>query len=157
MDKREQLKSIKEKIDSLSNQTSDISKEIWEWSEKQSSTICEIILEDKLLEGTHWTLSTGTYQTQLDYAGKLEDQDKIDKIEKLWSGDYADLFLEPGMTLHVNDEGAYLQFDDPKLMPAFVQKHKLIVDGGQIIKRLRELRREISALEVICHQFNIKG
>lgn len=159
MNNRDKLQLIKDNMKSLEDQSSKLSHDLWAKNTNYRQLIGAIILEEKMLEGTHWYLDPGFYQTQLNLSGKIEDGPKIERLEQLFltSSDYEDIILVTGVTFHLNNESGYLSFDDPKLMPTFVQTHKLIVDGAAISKRLRELKRELSALELVCHQFNIKG
>ena len=61
------------------------------------------------------------------------------------------------MELKVDNCYITLIFDDPKKIPRFIATFSINVDGAGVLNGLRELRREISALEMMCHQLELKG
>ncbi len=157
MNKRDQLLTLKNQIQKIENNISNLQNESYELRDKRDTIASEVILEENLLEGTTWEIESFEGRTYLTYKGNIRDAEFAQVADLTWSGWHSWFSLEEGIQIRFDDSVASLHFDDPKLLVPFAKRHKIIVSGQQIVDRLRELKREASALEAINHQFNLKG
>jgi hypothetical protein len=164
--------TTKDLMSNLTQQLEDINKELIDIDEniaklhelsypleaKRQSLIGEEIVNKKMLTNSEWEVEPSLNGSLcLNYKGDIEDA-IMAPIENLSNGPGIYwLTLEDGIELRMDRNYVTLTFDDPKKMPRFVATHKLVVDGAGILNRLHDLRREISAMELMYHQLGLKG
>jgi hypothetical protein len=155
--KRQQIEELKESISNIDLKACELQDEAAHLREKRDTIVSEVILEEELLANTNWEIRTFDNDVYLQFVGKLKDERFASVIDVVWNGWHSWFNLEPEVQIRFDDAIVTLNFDDPKLVIPFVKKHKLKVTGQTLVDRMRELKRELSALEAINHQFNLKG
>lgn len=155
MDKREELKALISKQIALEDQAADCYQQAEPIIKKRCEVVADILLEEKMLEGSKWVLDS---HATLSLDGDPKGQPEIIRIiDTVGINFYGFVDLEPGIQLEISFDNFTFRFDDPKLIPAFVKKTGMVVDSGGLVQRLRSVKREVSALESLCHLLNIKA
>lgn len=159
MSKRDELKNLQEAIAILEKESDKLRDQSSEMSESCSGIISELILEEKMLENSTWTIeinqaSGGIY---LEHTVGIGDPN-LKPLADLTRTNYHCCFeLEPGIELRYDDNLVLLCFTDVKMITSFIRKRGLIIDGNSVSHRLHKLRREVKTLETISHFLNLKG
>lgn len=152
--------TIKERIELLSEQVKDLEErsanlqvDAWSLRQERDELIAQLILEEKMLAGTTWDLALGDI-TNLSYSETVPGE--LDKMKALIRTDWHSSFeLEEGVELHFDDSEVTLTFKDPKQVLSFIKKNGLAIGGNKVADRLNYLKREVAALEIVTHQFNL--
>lgn len=153
MSAREKIASLTTEITALEDHSQNLQVEAWNLRQERDELIAQLILEEKMLANTTWELSLGDV-TNLSY--KETKAGELDSVKELARKDWHATFeLEPGVNLRFDDSEISLSFDDPKQVLLFIRKNDLIIGGTKVSDRLNILKREIAALEEVCHQFNL--
>ncbi len=78
------------------------------------------------------------------------------KVMEMARQDYhSDFNLTEGIRIRFDDSNISLHFKDNKALVPFITKYGLVINGTSIRDRLAKLKREISVLELVCHQFKL--
>lgn len=156
MNKREQFENIRISLEEMETEANELHAKSYELRDKQNELICDIIREEKLLEGTSWILDVSHSQRlSLKFDGNRSNP-IMEKLQSMILGGWHSGFMiEPDVELRFDDSDVTLQFKDSKLVPLFAQRNKFIIQATNITDTLHSLKRQISALETICHQFNL--
>ncbi len=143
-----QIKKIDLEIDSMMDNLSQL-------HTKKCDLFSQILEEEQLLKNSEWNLKHDP-NLNLEYDGKKNDV--IMQTFSKWLPDerLTWIDLEDGIQLRFNEDYVYLYFDDSKMILPFVNKHNIKIKGANITNKLLSLKREVAALEKICHQFSIK-
>lgn len=154
----QELAAINKEISDLDESISKLHEKSFPLEEKQRKIIVSEIIDKKMLTDSMWEIepySGGSIC--LNYKGDIEDPIMAPIANLSKNHWYHPYDLAEGVELRLDNSYITLLFDDPKKIPRFMATFKITVDGVGILNRLRELRREISALEMICHQLELKG
>ncbi len=75
---------------------------------------------------------------------------------KLSKDDFHSRFeLSDGIMLRFDDDEISISFKENRQLMPFIKKYGLKVSGNKIADKLAKLKRDVAALEVVCHTFNI--
>lgn len=152
-DFRQQIASLSTEITALEDHSANLQTEAWALRQKRDELIAQMILDEKMLAGTQWEISLGDI-TNLNY--RETNPDELKGVKELCRQDWHSSFeLEEGVDLRFDDNEISLVFKDPKQVLAFVRKNELVITGSKVSDRLNHLKREVAALETVCHQFNL--
>lgn len=158
MKKREEMESLKKEIAELEEKSSQLQHQSFELSEKRNKVAAEIILEENLLAGTAWEFKrSGNNTVYLEYNGHIKDDEFSKVVEIAWGGWHSWFELEPGIQIRFDDSEVSIHFDDAKMLLPFAKKFNLKLSGQTIVNELRDLKRQVAALEAINHQLNLKA
>lgn len=153
MNIRDQIASLTTEITALEDHSANLQVEAWSLRQHRDELTAQLILDEKMLEGTTWEMALGDV-TNLTHIEVIKGE--LDKVKELCRKDWHATFeLEPGVSLRFDDNEVSLSFEEPKQVLPFLRKNGLIISGSKVADRLSSLKREISALETICHQFNL--
>jgi hypothetical protein len=150
---RERIALLSAQVSDLEDRSANLQVDAWSLRQERDELIAQLILEEKMLAGTTWDLALGDI-TNLSYNETVKGE--LDGIKKLIRTDWHSSFeLEEGVDLHFDDSEVSLIFKDPKQVLSFIKKNGLIIGGTKVADRLNHLKREVAALEIVCHQFNL--
>jgi hypothetical protein len=153
MSVREKIASLTTEISALEDRAANLQVDAWALRQERDELIAQLILDEKMLAGTTWELALGDI-TNLSYSETVPGE--LDTIKSLIRTDWHSSFeLEEGIELHFDDSEVSLIFKDPKQVLSFLRKNKLIIGGNKVADRLNHLKREVEALEIVSHQFNL--
>jgi hypothetical protein len=143
------FKALEEKQDKLSDEQDALNK-------KLDVLLSDLLLEEDILKDSEWRfVSPGA--TNIDYVGDINTDPLYNNILSLLPNkNYTWIQLEDGIHLSLDEEYFSISFDELHKIIPFSNKYKIKISGKSIIDRLREIKREASQLEKICHQFQIK-
>jgi hypothetical protein len=156
MKNQARLDELVQQIDNLENRAADLNEEAYSLRTEKDNLIAQAIIEDKMLFDTTWDIqSNGVGSTSyLEFIGNIEG--KIEEVVQIARKDYHQTFnLQPGIAIRFDDNDITLQFEDPKMILPFAKKNNLKLSGASITDRLSKLKREVAALEMLVHQFNL--
>ena len=154
---RERLLAIDTEIKNLSDQQSEISMKEYEASELRMTVIREILEEEKPFEGTEWELLLGNNSEAylLYLAGNHKHMEEVrDLCFRSWHDSFE---LQDGIELHFDDGKYSLHFNDPRQLSIFAQKQSFIIVAPDIEDNVRKLSKQLTTLQELCHQFNLKA
>lgn len=125
---------------------------------KRIDLIQEEILNNKMLANSSWEVEAyHNGSLCLNYQGEVDDA-IMAPIISLSDGDlHYNFLLGDGIEFRLDNSYTTLTFDDPKKLPRFAAANELIINAATITARLHDLRREITAMEMLCHQLGLKG
>ena len=150
---REKIASLSTEIAALEDHAANLQVDAWTLRQERDELTAQLILEEKMLAGTTWELALGDI-TNLSYSETTPGE--MDKLKEVIRKDWHSTFeLEEGVELRFDDSDVSLTFKDPKQVISFIRKNELIIGGAKVSDRLNNLKREVAALEIVCHQFNL--
>jgi hypothetical protein len=152
---REQLKLNEKKVEELNKQADDLHKIAYDLEKDSSAVIAKLIDEEKILAGTTWELVPGKKTTHLEFTGNFKSPEISKVFELTWNGYHSSFVMADGIDLYYDDYRVSIQFDDLKLVAPFIKKMEIILDMSSIRDNLQKMRRDLSALEMICHQLQL--
>ena len=152
-DTRAKIASLSVEVLALEEHATNLQVEAWNLRQQRDELTAQLILEEKMLEGTTWEMPLGDV-ANLTYIEV--NKGELDKVRELCRKDWHATFeLEPGVSIRFDDSEVNLTFEEPKQVLPFLRKNGLIISGSKVADRLSHLKREVAALETICHQFNL--
>jgi hypothetical protein len=153
MNIKSRIENLASEIKSLDEQSSELQAKSYNLRQEREQLIAQFILDEKLLDGTDWELTLNSNNSVvLSYTSK--NSKSMTDITELARTDYHSWFeLSSGIRLQFDDGAVSLNFSEPKQVLPFVKKNRLNVDGSGVSDRLSKLKRDVAALESICHQF----
>jgi hypothetical protein len=155
MTKRKELSQLKIAMVEMDKRIHDLHHEQFALSEKVGETVCQIIFEEKLLAETKWELNTNNYsKLYLELKDCEQDPNYKRIFELIDSSNNCTFQLETGIQLNYFSDVS-IEFDDNNMIPVFVRKNAMIIDGNNVTNKLHSHRRDVRTLETICHLFNI--
>jgi GTP-sensing pleiotropic transcriptional regulator CodY len=159
MSLRARYEEINEQIKKLDDQSNLIYNEIATLNEEQAKIIQTIIKTEKALEGSSWELKLNNDRVYLVCLDKREDAgNPLRSIDVLINNTYHYSFnLEEGVEIRFDDDEISIHFEENKLAMPCIKQYKLKVTSGTIATKMQALKRQVNQLELIAHQFNIKG
>ena len=153
---RERIELLGKQIKTLEDQSAELQASAFKLRTEREELIADMILDEGLLSETDWSIRlNGETNPYLEYSGNL-DLPNIDELVKLARADWHCWFeLTDGVRLQFDDNDISLTFQEAKQLMPFVKKNKLKISGTGIADKLAKLKREVSALEDVCHSFNL--
>ena len=157
---QDHIRDINTAVKNIEDQATDLQVEAYNLRCKRDDIIVENILDSEALHNTNWSIIQDSgHRIFLDYEDDTVEN-KLSEILRLVENDYHSNFeLADGITLQLRGENGSravtIQFREPKQVLAFAKNHKLNLVGNNITDRLAKLKREIEALEDLCHHFNL--
>jgi hypothetical protein len=153
MNPRDKIASLTTEIKTLEDHSANLQVEAWSRRQERDELIADLILGEKMLAGTTWELSLGDI-TNLVHKEAVEGE--LNKVRELTRKEYHSSFeLEEGVNLRFDDSEINLVFDEPKQVLPFIRRNDINILGNKVADRLNSLKREIVALETLCHQFSL--
>ncbi len=155
MDFENKIKELSSQIKDLDDQSANLASKSYELRQEREQLIAQMILENKMLKGTNWSLYLdGSNGVVLNYQTN-QASNSMDFISKMAQTDYSSWFeLSDGIYLRFDDDDISISFKEAKQLVPFVKKHVLIVSGSGVTDRLAKLKRDVAALEAVIHQFS---
>ncbi len=152
---KNQIAELTVKIKKLEDEAADLNVQSFGLRQKREELIAQMILEEKLLSDTDWDLSLdGNAGATLSY--KDTSPNNMEFIKELARTDYHSWFeISDGIQLRFDDNDISLSFKESKQLMPFAKKNGLRINGTGIKDRLSKLKRDVAALETICHQFGL--
>jgi len=156
MSDRSRIEILNADIKKMDQSINDIVDKISLLQTEASELMIKIISEEKLLKNTLWEINVN-YKIALDYAGNKNDA-AFKPISDLCGGSYHTwLDMEDGIQLRFDEDAVSLHFDESKQIISFANKHQIKIRGSNVTDKLHALKREVSTLEQLVHQFSIKN
>jgi hypothetical protein len=156
----DEIEDLGKRIDEMDERSSELGHQAWEMRRRREELIAQLILEEDLLSGSTWDVELGNYAassgTYLNYTGRLQDGSTMKKVVDLARDDYHSTFdLTEGVTVRFDDNDITLTFKEGRMILPFVQKYGLVINGTSIQDKLAKLKRDVAALELVCHQLKL--
>lgn len=148
------IESISKEVDLKYKEIEDLRTKADELEQKRGSYVFQYVLDNELFKGTIWTIKS--HATSLEYSDR-EDTSAFLFLKKIIGSGYVTLLSEGGVEVYYSDGSITANFDRHSLIPDFVKKHQIKIDGAEITSRLRRMSKEIDPLIEISHLFNLKG
>ena len=154
--------SLKPRIEELSSLIKKIEDEAarfhaegYDLRQERTGLIARMLVEEKLMEGTEWDL-TVDHNSVARLSLKKDDEGKMSYVEELARDGWHSYFeIESGITLQFDDNETAIEFQNSKIMIPFAKKNGMKVSGNTLTNKLSQLKRDVAALEIVCHQFNL--
>lgn len=150
-----QIAKMTAEIKDLEDDAANLGVQAFDLRQKREELIAQMIMEEKLLSDTEWDLSLdGNAGASLSYKDSSPNDMKF--IKELARTDYHSWFeISDGIQLRFDDNDISLDFKESKQLIPFARKNGLRINGTGIKDKLAKLKRDVAALETICHQFGI--
>lgn len=117
----------------------------------------DLLVEEKPFEGTKWELFLGSMNSNIYLQYVDGNESKLEDIKNLCFVSWHDSFtIQDGITLRFDDGDYSLYADEARLLTLFAQKQNFIIIAADIKDKVRRLSRQLTSLQEICHQFNLK-
>jgi hypothetical protein len=143
-------------IKNLEDEAANLQTTSFSLRQKREELIAQMILEEKLLSDTDWDLSVGGGSGDAVLSYKETSPNTLEFIKELARTDYHSWFeIQDGIQLRFDDSDISLSFKESKQLMPFAKRNGLRISGAGIKDRLAKLKRDVVALETICHQFNL--
>jgi hypothetical protein len=156
MSLKEHISELSDKIKELEDKAADLQVTSFGLRQKREELIAQMILEEKLLSDTDWDLSVGGSAGDAVLSYKDTSPNTMEFIKELARTDYHSWFeIADGIQLRFDDSDISLSFKESKQLMPFAKRNGLRISGAGIKDRLAKLKRDVVALETICHQFNL--
>lgn len=151
---KKQIAEMSAEIKDLEEEAANLGVKAFDLRQKREELIAQMILEEKLLSDTDWDLSLDGSGASLSY--KDSSPNDMEFIKELARTDYHSWFeISDGIQLRFDDSDISLNFKESKQLMPFAKKNGLRVNGTGIKDKLSKLKRDVAALETICHQFGL--
>ena len=147
-----QLERLTAEINSLDDKAAELYEQSSKLRESREILISSLIIDHKLLNGTEWEFSLRADNSVSLRLTKDSDIVSIESLFEIFKSAWFELL--PGIELNI-DEEITLHFTENKQVVKFVKNNGMILNGSTVMSRLDRLKRDVAALENICHQFNI--
>jgi hypothetical protein len=156
----EEIKDMGKRIEALDDRSAELGHQAWDLRRQREELIAKLIIEEDLFSGTTWDVELGNFVSSsgahLNYTGLLVDNSPMKKIADMARKEYHSTFeLTVGVNVRFDDNGISLTFKEGKMMLPFVEKHGLVINGTSIQDKLAKLKRDVAALELVCHQLKL--
>lgn len=154
---QKQISEMTAEIKKLEDGAADLGVKAFTLRQKREELIAQMILDEKLLLDSDWDLSldvSGKAGAHLSY--KDTSPNDMEFIKELARTDYHSWFeISDGIELHFDDNDISLVFKESKQLMPFAKKNGLRINGVGLKDKLSKLKRDVAALETICHQFGL--
>lgn len=157
----DQINSLNKRIGDLDDRSAELGHQAWELRRERETLTAKFILEEELLAGSTWDVELGSFASgssaYLNFTGQSSDKNSpIHKVVELARDDYHTNFaLVDGVNIRFDDSEITLTFKEGVMMLPFIQKYGLVINGTSIQDRLAKLKRDVAALELVCHQLKL--
>lgn len=153
---RDKLAALDTEIASVAEKQSDLSHQDYELRESRINIIKDIISEEKPFEGTTWELFVGV-NNSIFFQYMEGNEDKMEALRGLCFQSWHDRFeFSDGIILQFDDGVYSLVANDPNQFKDFVQHHNLTIIASDAVEKIKRLSRQLTSLQEICRQFNLK-
>jgi hypothetical protein len=154
---RLELARIESELEEVTNQQSTLSEKEYNLHVERNKIIATVMAEEKPFEGTEWELMISNQgQVYLNYLDGNETL--VKEVRDLCFRSWHDSFdLQEGIRLDFDDGKYSLHFNDARQLSIFAQKQSLKIVATDIEDKIRKLSKELSVLQTVAHQFNLKG
>ena len=150
-----QINELSVKIKDLEDKSASLQADSFVLRQKREGLIAKMIIEDQLMTNTEWEL-TFDHSTSVRLTLKKDPDNRMEYVSELARTDYHSWFeIMDGVNLQFDDSEISLTFKEAKLVVSFAKKNGMKISGAAITAKLAQLKRDASALEVVCHQFNL--
>lgn len=154
---REKLAAIDAEFIAIEEKHSVIYEQENKLRESRILLVKDILAEEKPFEGTTWELCLGHMNSSIYFQYVEGNKDKIEGLQKLCFQSWHDSFsLQDSLILRFDDGDFSLYADEPRQLTMFAQKQNFIIIATNIEDKVRRLSRQLTSLQEICHQFNLK-
>jgi len=155
MNYKSQIEELTTKIKDLEDRSANLQVESFDLRQKREELIARMIVEEKLMHDTEWEL-TIDHNSTASLSLKKDDNGNMDYVTELARTDYHSwIEISDGISLRFDDSEISISFKDSKLVIPFAKKNGLKISGNTLTGRLAQLKRDVAALEIICHQFSL--
>lgn len=154
---REQLDKIDSDLKALRDKQAELSEQEYNLSEERQKLISAVLVEEKPFDGTEWELMLGSNNNAylLYIAGNHKHMEEVrDLCFRSWHDSFE---LQEGIELHFDDGKYSLHFNDPRQLSIFAQKQNFIIVAPDIVDNVRQLSKQLTTLQELVHQFNLKA
>ena len=154
---REQLDKIDSDLKALRDKQAELSEQEYNLSEERQKLISALLVEEKPFDGTEWELMLGSNNNAylLYIAGNHKHMEEVrDLCFRSWHDSFE---LQEGIELHFDDGKYSLHFNDPRQLSIFAQKQNFIIVAPDIVDNVRQLSKQLTTLQELVHQFNLKA
>lgn len=152
---QKQIAEMTAEIKELEDEAANLGVKAFDLRQKREELIAQMILDEKLLDDTDWDLSLdGGSGASLSY--KDSSPNDMQFIKELARTDYHSWFeISDGIQLRFDDNDISLTFKESKQVMPFAKKNGMRINGTGLKDKLSRLKRDVAALETICHQFGL--
>jgi DUF4097 and DUF4098 domain-containing protein YvlB len=155
MNYKSQIEELSSQIKDLEDRAANLQVESFDLRQKREELIARMIVEEKLMVDTEWEL-TMDHNSTASLSFKKDNKGSINYIVELAKADYHSWFeIMDGVSLRFDDNEISISFKDSKLVIPFAKKNGLKISGNNLTNKLAQLKRDVAALEIICHQFSL--
>lgn len=155
MNYKSQIEKLSSQIKDLEDRSANLQVESFDLRQKREELIARMIVEERLMVDTEWEL-TMDHNSTASLSLKKDDKGSMNYITELARTDYHSWFeIMDGVSLRFDDSEISISFKDSKLVIPFAKKNGLKISGNNLTSKLAQLKRDVAALEVICHQFSL--
>lgn len=150
-----QIAEMTAEIKELEDEAANLGVKAFDLRQKREELIAQMIVDEKLLSDTDWDLSLdGGSGASLSY--KDSSPNNMEFIKELARTDYHSWFeISDGIQLRFDDNDISINFKESKQLMPFAKKNGLRINGAGIKDKLAKLKRDVAALETICHSFGL--
>jgi hypothetical protein len=149
----EDIEFLSKEIDANNKTIQDINLVIDQLTLKRGDYICQYIIDNSLFKDSVWDLKS--HGDSLSYVGDKDDP-IITTLKNIIGDTYADLLTGNGVELYYSELSLTANFDNHSLMPDFVKKFQIKIDGAEVLSRIKRMNKEMDPLMDLCHFFNLK-
>ena len=159
MSPRVKYEELNQKLLLLNEQYNTVNDKISSITEEQYKLLQQIIQEEHLFDGTKWELKLSGDQVYLTCQDSRKDESSsLHKLDALLNGSYHYFFtLEEDVEIRFDDNEISIHFEENKAVMLFCKKYKMTISSSTVAGKLQALKRQVNQLEILAHQFNIKG
>lgn len=151
---QKQIAEMTKSIQKIEEEASELSMKAFDLRQKREELIAQMILDERLLSDTDWDLSLDGQGAHLSYKANSPNDMKV--IKELARTDYHSWFeISDGIQLRFDDNDISLSFKESKQVMPFAKRNGLRINGTGLKDKLSKLKRDVAALETICHQFGL--
>lgn len=154
---KETIAELTTSIAALEEQAADLQVRAFKQREMREHLMASMIIEEEMLAETNWEIRLdGNSAPFLELKDIPAEGSPMEAVENLVKRDYRSwIELSDGIKLNIDDDEITLTFAEPKQLLPFIAKNKLKISGTGIQDRMARLKREVTALEEMCHKLNI--
>lgn len=155
MSLKSQIKELSEEIKTLEDKSASLQAESFAMRQEREGLIARMIIEDKLMQNTEWDLYAD-HQSTARMILKSDPDNNMGYLAELARTDYHSwIEIQDGVSFRLEEGEISLTFKETKMVVAFAKKNGITICGSTITGRLAQLKRDVAALEMVCHQFNL--
>lgn len=152
---RKQIAEMTGQIKELEDESANLTVKAFDIRQKREELIAQMMVDEKLFSDSDWDLSLdGGSGATLSY--KDSSPNNMEFIKELARTDYHSWFeISDGIQLRFDDNDISISFKESKQVMPFAKKNGMRINGTGLKDKLSKLKRDVAALETICHQFGL--